>query len=154
MEEMNRFGKYKMWGEITHFRYHTQYYYMGPLTCGRITCQPNHSSCHVAPPGRPRGLAWACHVYAPHPCHAGTRVALPHGLACHVTSTRVPRCATLARSSCADNTPFLPFLKGLKIKINSRKIHKNLRNSEIHIFKNITPFKLKFSPLAHKFISF
>ena len=34
-----------------------------PLTCGPFTCHPP-SRCHVAPPGRPCGLAWFCHVSA------------------------------------------------------------------------------------------
>ena len=65
----------------------------GPLTRGPFTCQPP-SHCHVAPPGRPRGLAWSCHMSALSPCHLGAawaRVALPRGLACHVASARVPR---------------------------------------------------------------
>ena len=51
-----------------------QYYYLGPLTRGSITCQPSHSSCHVAPPRRSHGLVWPCHASAPPPRHTGARV--------------------------------------------------------------------------------
>ena len=35
---------------------------------------------------------------------------------------------------------------------NQNKFQKNEENSEINIFKNMTPFLLKFSPLDHKFL--
>ena len=83
-----------------------------------ITHKPSHS----LPRGATQASAWA-RVALPRVCATSTprkrawvRMALPRGLACHVASTWVPGCATSARGSCGDNTPFLPFLKGLKLK--------------------------------------
>ena len=133
-----------------------QYTHQGPLTRGLFTCQP---PCHVAPLGRSRGLAW------PLP---RVRVRMnPRGLAqlCHVALRAVlhprgscaPRqlCASrVLRGSCRKLTPFFAIFIKEKSKINSRKILKNPKYSEIHIFKIITPFNLKFSPLDHNFLSF
>ena len=77
-----------------------QYSNQGLLTHGPFTCQPSQSSCQVAPPEHLHGLVWPCHASAPHSRHASARVALPHGLACHVASAWVP-CRTMsARGSC------------------------------------------------------
>ena len=100
-----------------------QYYNQGPLTRGPFTCQPSH--CHVAPPGRPRGLTWPYHTSAP-PLHhlsaAWACTALPRGLACHVASVQVP-CAMLAPRALWRKTPLFCILKiNKKIKINCGKI--------------------------------
>ena len=128
-----------------------QYSYVGPLTRGPITCQPpytttwRHSGVRVDSHGP---ATCRSHLYA------RVRVALPRGLVCHVASARIPRATSAPWVLWRYWTPFCLFFKGIKIKINSRKIKKSPKNSEIYTFKNITPFKRKFSPLAQKFISF
>ena len=64
------------------------------------------------------------------------------GLTCHVSAAGLWRY----------KPPFLHFLKELKIDKYQNNIQKNLENSEINIFINITPIKLKFSPLDQKFL--
>ena len=115
------------------------------------------------PLGRPRGLAWPLPRVRISSGHSGSprgpRSTFPGGLACRVASARVPRAtaallATSAPRSCGNKPPFCKFKNQLKIKINSGKIQKNLKYSEIHIFKIIIPFNLKFSPLDHNSLSF
>ena len=92
------------------------------------------------------------HLYATQAL-AWVHLALPRGLACHVASTRVPH--HVSPWFMQENNPLFAILKtikSVKSKINSEEIQKNLENSEINIFENITLFNLKFSPLANKFI--
>ena len=126
--------------------------------------------CVTAPNNSPGPTnPWAHHVPARYStCQVGatqasawTRVALP----C-VCATSAPRkrplglrgsamCPTSRHISprfLCELTPFLPFFKGIKIRRNQNKFQKNSENLEINIFKNITPFWLKFSPLDHKFL--
>ena len=80
----------------------------GPLTRGPFTYQPPH--CHMVPHGRPRGLAWPCHTFAPPPRHLGAawaRVALPRDLACHVASAWEPH--HISAWFMRIKTPFLRF---------------------------------------------
>ena len=119
-----------------------QYYHLGPLTYGPV------ASCYVAPPRSLRGLMWPHHVSTPNQRHEGARVdsrgpttrprqiiatqalawarvALPHGLACHVASAWVPRRPTSACGPCGRITPFLPFFKKNEIYKNQNKFWKN-----------------------------
>ena len=89
-------------GRNNAFALPPQYSNQGPLTRGPFTCQPSHSSYHVAPPGRPRELMWPYHASVSHSRHTGACVALPHGLACHVAFARVPHHVTSARGSCGN----------------------------------------------------
>ena len=136
-----------------------QYTHQGPLTHGPFTCQPPATWPHLgvrvdlrglyhafAPPVRHLRAAWAC-------------AALPRGLACRVASARVPRATSALRVTCPLRVlrkinPFFAIFIEEKSKINSKKIQKNVKYSEIYIFKIITPFNLKFSPLDHNFLSF
>ena len=123
-----------------------QSYNQGPLTRGPPKCQPysatwrhpgicvdSRGPCHVSAPPcatrAPRGPARLCHAalcVASHPC--GSRV--PRQLC-------VPR---QPRGPAEINPTFCKFKNRLKIKINSRKIQKNLRNSKFHNLRNTTPF--------------
>ena len=94
-----------------------------------------------------RGLAMC-----PRHLRAWVRVALPCGLACHVASAQVPRPTSASRVLWRNKTPFFAFFRGIINQNKFYKIQKNPKNSEINNFKNITPFKLKFSPLDHKFL--
>ena len=151
---MKGIGKYKMWGEITQMCYRPNTLTWAHYTCGPINCQPVTPRATWHHPGILVGSGGptTCprHIHATQAL-AWVRVVLSRGLVCHVASTRVPRRATSARGSCRKIPPFCHFFKGLKIKINAGKIQKNPKTLEIYIFKNITPFKLKFSPLDHKF---
>ena len=75
----------------------------GPLIRGPFTCQPP-SCCHVAPLGRPRGLA-TCHRHL----RGWVRVGLPRGLACNVAYARVPCITSTPRVLWRLKTPFLHF---------------------------------------------
>ena len=115
---------------------------------------PTPHSPRGAPLGCPHGLACPLPRVRATLCHLNStwaRPALPSGLACRVASARVPR-ATSAPRSCGNKPPFCNFRDQLKTKINSGKIHKNLRNSKIHNLRNTTHFEFKFSPLDHKFL--
>ena len=128
---MKGIDKYKMWGKNNANALPPQYSNLGPLYLGPINHHPVTPHATWRHPGvrmGPRGPATCTrHIHAMQAL-AWVHVVLPRGLACHVASTRVPRCATLARGSFGKNTPFCHF-KGIKIKINSRKIQKNSKNS-------------------------
>ena len=88
-------------GSFQCFALPLQLSYLGPLYLWAYHLPTRRPSCHVAPPGRPRGLTWPCHASAPHQRHAGIRVGLrgaatwPHvpchigagPTSCHVSST-------------------------------------------------------------------
>ena len=110
------------------------------LSCGAT---PTSTWTHMAPP-RIRATSVQCP-------HSRGLVCLSHVALSHPRGSH----AMSARDSCGKINPFLPFLKtikSIKIKINSRKIQTNSKNLEINIFKSITPFNIKFSPLAHNYI--
>ena len=104
---------------------------LGPLTDGPITCQPSHSSCHVAPPGNPRGLTWPCHAFASHPHHASEHLSArvgSRGIAmwpCMPCRIHVgPMLRHIDPRLLRRKYPLFAIFKGIKIKINSRKIQK------------------------------
>ena len=133
-------------GLLNAFALPPQYYYLGPLTHGPITRKPNHLLPRRRHPvvrvalsrvraTSARRSAWRCHM--------ALRVMS------HPRGSHAPR---QLHRFCGDIKPLFAFFKGIKIKINFGKIQKNPKTSEICIFKNITHFQLKFSPLYHKFL--
>ena len=100
----------------------------GPLIRGPFTCQPPFT----------RASAWSCHVSSPPPWVGPRGSATWPCVQCRIRAG--PMHHVNSASPVEIQNPLFAFLKELKINENQNKIQKNPENSEIYIFKNITPF--------------